>query len=548
MKERPEVVQEFVAYHLLLGASQVIIYFDDPDDPAVETVSHLPQVRVIRCDAEFVARRGKLPPGLPARQKAHARQAYAETTADWIIHIDADEFLSADRPISQILAETSGNVLRAPPFEAMETPRSAQGDRPEHFFRGALPANPRSKRIAEAAYGPFQDCLGGGMLSHQAGKFFVRSGIPGMSLAVHGPFLDGRRAAAEETQGLRLLHMHGGDYAHWRGHLERRLSDHEGGTYSGRLASHGSQSNNTTLLATLLDLHTHEGEAGLRRFFHAACTWGPEKRILQRANALWRGNMWRAAKRATVFGGDHRLSACGHDPQTGAFEADVIWHGLRLRVTPDDNYTECLIARGFPVEEAEVSHFENLARGRKVVFYDIGANAGIFSLAVAKVAAPGSRIIAFEPNPEMCRRFSRNVQMNALKGITLRGIALGATRTDAFLSTARTVNLGQGQLVGSEDGPGHRVPVSVLTDEMVAPSGAQLTLMKIDVEGHEPSVLAPLLDPARKKGHWPDIIMLEHTGAERWDTDLMGALESVGYAEDMRTAENTFLKRERTKG
>jgi Glycosyl transferase family 2/Met-10+ like-protein len=418
MKEKPEIVMDFIAHHLLLGASQIIIYFDDPEDPAVEMVAPIPQVRAIRCDAAFVASRGRHPTGLPARQKVHARRAYAETTADWIIHIDADEFIAADRPIAEVLAGVDGTVLRLAPFEALATPRGGQGDRPEHFYRGSLPGGPRGKRLAEAAYGPFQDCLAHGMLSHLAGKFFVRTGVPGMALAVHGPFLDQARAAHVDTADLRILHFHGGVYETWRRHLDRRLSDDAGGTYSGRLANQGGQANNHSLLSTLQELHRTEGEAGLQRFFRAACTFGPEKRVLKQAGALTKANLWHQSKRAAVFGTDPGLLRnAGFDAQTAQFEADADWQGFTLRLAPDGNPLECRIARGEAVLAETSGLLQDLVRGRKVLFRDLAAGVGFFVLPVARSAAPASRIIAVEADEHRRRRLQRNIRMNALNRI-----------------------------------------------------------------------------------------------------------------------------------
>lgn len=248
-----------------------------------------------------------------------------------------------------------------------------------------------------------------------------------------------------------------------------------------------------------------------------------------------------------MFGGESPLSRPAPDPTTGAFEADATWEGLKLRLVPDNNYTECLIARGEPVEAAELQTFRSLVKGKRVLFYDIGGNAGIFSLIVAQVAKAGSRIIAFEPNPEMQRRFARNVALNGFDNIEIRPVALGPAEGEAFLSIVKAGNLGQASLSDLAGGAGYRVPLRRLPDEMASPEGYDRTLMKIDVEGHEPGVLAPLLDPDRTTGHWPDYIMLEHTGAEAWGVDLIAELKARGYAEHLRTAENTFLKRKKTR-
>lgn len=543
LKEPAETVRRFVAQHVWLGASEIWLYFDDPDDPMIDEVARVPQVRAVRCTEDHKARHSNAAGTHEGRQKANANAAYGQTRADWIIHLDADEMVHADGPVSALLSDAAGDVLRLAPFEAMHYDKAAVNGRPSHYFRGALPDTPQGKAAAERAYGRFAGTLAGGLLSHTAGKFFVRTGVPEMQLSIHGPFRAGKRAQATDVEGARLLHFHGADYDAWRAHLERRLT---GGAYIAKFQK--DKTGGSNLHETLLTLQRRRGEAGLHKFWSTVCCFGPDKRILKRFGALHRCNLWLEAKVAAVFGGPSVLSNPGQHPETAAFEADALWRGLKLRLVPDNNFTECLIARGQPVEEEELATFEALVRGRKVLFYDVGGNAGIFSLVVAKAAKPTSRIIAFEPNPEMQRRFARNVALNRISNITLRPVALGDTTGDAFLSIVKAGNLGQASLRDGAEGEGHRVPIKRLTDEMLAPAGFDLTLMKIDVEGHEPGVLAPLLDPARNTGHWPDIIMLETTGAEGWGVDLIGLLKAAGYGEHHVTAENTFLKRERTKG
>lgn len=541
LKEPVERVKAFVAQHVYLGASEIWLYFDDPEDPAIPVVEKVPQVRVVRCTPEHKAAHSNKAGTHEGRQKANANHAYARTGADWMIHLDADEMVQADRPVAALLAEAQGDVIRLAPFEALHYAKAALNGRPSHYFRGALPDTPQGRRAAEAAYGRFAGTLAAGMLSHAAGKFLVRTGLPDMRLSIHAPFRGDRRAAAVDATEARLLHFHGDDYDHWRSHLERRLS---GGAYIAKFQKDKQGPEN--LFHTLVTLQRRRGEAGLRKFWLTVCCFSPGKRVLKRFGALYRCNLWLETKVAAVFGGRSILSNPAQDAGTGAFEADVVWRGLKLRLAPDNNYTECLIARGESVEEEELSVFEALVKGRRVLFYDIGGNAGIFSLAVAKAAKAGSKIIAFEPNPEMQRRFARNVAFNALSNITLRPIALGDKEGDAFLSIVKAGNLGQASLREGAEGNGFRVPVKRLPDEMHSPAGFDLTLMKIDVEGHEPGVLAPLLDPNRKNGHWPDIIMIETTGAAAWGVDLIGMLKASGYAEHHRTAENTFLKRPRT--
>lgn len=539
LKEPPRRVMEFVAQHLYLGASEIWLYFDDPEDPAIPLVSKIPQVRAIPCTEAHRAAVAPRTTTHEARQKANANHAYTRSQADWMIHLDADEMVHADRPIPALLAEATGEVIRLAPYEQMFYHKAAVNGRPDHYFHGALPNTRKGRVASKALYGGYFKALSHGLLSHAIGKHFVRTGAAGMELSIHAPFRDKLRAEAEEAPQARLLHFHGGDWDSWRAHLERRLTS---GAYIEKFGKGKTEEDN--LYLTLQALKDSKGEDGLRQFWQTVCTYGPEKRMLRKHEVLFRCNLWLDAKVNAAFGTPSAVSNAAQDPETGVFEAEALWEGVKLRVIPDDNYTERLIARGEVIEADEIETFRSLVKGRKVLFYDIGGNAGIFSLIVAKAAKATSKIIAFEPNPEMQRRFARNVALNGMKNITIRPVALGDVAGKAFLSIVKAGNLGQATLRDTAEGQGHSVPIKRLTDEMLSPAGYDLTLMKIDVEGHEPGVLAPLLDPARKKGHWPDIIMLEHTSAAHWGTDLIGALIERGYTEHHKTNENTFLKRD----
>ncbi len=140
----------------------------------------------------------------------------------------------------------------------------------------------------------------------------------------------------------------------------------------------------------------------------------------------------------------------------------------------------------------EVDLIVDIIGDKKVLFFDIGANAGNYSLMVAQHAAPNSKIIAFELNPEMLRRLRRNVEMNSVTNIVVREIALGEVKATGSLSVQRhSGNLGQASV--SMTGAGELdVQVRPLSQELVHPKAFSVVAMKIDVVGFEASILEPL--------------------------------------------------------
>lgn len=318
LKEPPDVVRSFVAHHVSLGASEIWLYFDDPDDPIIPEVEKVPQVHVVRCTSEHKAMHSNAAGTHEGRQKANANAAYGLTRADWIIHLDADEMVQSDRPITALLSDATWDVLRLSPFEAMHFHKAGINGRPSHYFRGALPDTPQGQAAAVRAYGRYAGSLAGGLLSHAAGKFFVRAGVPDMRLSIHGPFLAGKRAIAVDAQGARLLHFHGGNYAAWRAHLERRL---RGGVYIAKF--HKDKDSTQNLHSTLMALKNRRGEAGLRRFWSTVCCFGPNKRILKKFGALYLCNLCLDAKVAAVFGDSPVLSWPQQDAKIETFATDA---------------------------------------------------------------------------------------------------------------------------------------------------------------------------------------------------------------------------------
>jgi len=105
--EPAPLIQAFVAHHLALGASQVHLYFDDPEDPAADCVEGVPGVYVTRCDRRWWRRGLQVyrPKRQNNRQTLNATHAQSICGLDYILHTDADEFL---RPGSDMAAEMAG--------------------------------------------------------------------------------------------------------------------------------------------------------------------------------------------------------------------------------------------------------------------------------------------------------------------------------------------------------------------------------------------------------------------------------------------------------
>ena len=132
-----------------------------------------------------------------------------------------------------------------------------------------------------------------------------------------------------------------------------------------------------------------------------------------------------------------------------------------------------------PKQRAMMSHLQP-----DMVTCDIGANAGFYSLLMAKAVGKRGLVYAFEPHPENLSYLRCHLQLNGVGNVQLTGEAVSD-----FVGEARFA-ANRGSYEGRLDEEGQlRVPVVTL-DYLFSIGRLQpADLLKIDVEGAELSVL-----------------------------------------------------------
>jgi FkbM family methyltransferase len=177
---------------------------------------------------------------------------------------------------------------------------------------------------------------------------------------------------------------------------------------------------------------------------------------------------------------------------------------LGIRITLDtDRYIDYLAYMQGIYEPETFRMIDTAMRewGDRAQFLDIGANIGLMCT-YAAAAFPGAVIVAFEPVTELATQIEAQQRLNDVRFPILR-IALSdrAGALELFLPNSRNpgrdfdkYNPGMASAHPSDLHSGQSVEVErAPLDAFIEPAGpvdpSRPTMLKIDVEGHEPNVL-----------------------------------------------------------
>jgi hypothetical protein len=203
---------QFVRYHLSAGAEQVILYFDNPTDPAIDVLSGADRVTVIPCDERHWETAGLSGDcSLEDRQVYNATQGFRQARSrgyDWVVHIDSDELLYAEEGLRKALTSVAASqrVVRFQTLEAVPSRHDHVCPFEEiNMFR--VNKGQRYKRLANrlGCQGAFYH--GEYFRGHTAGKAATRTSADVSVLHIHEPIMDdGTRSAFIPVENGYVLH------------------------------------------------------------------------------------------------------------------------------------------------------------------------------------------------------------------------------------------------------------------------------------------------------------------------------------------------------
>jgi FkbM family methyltransferase len=136
---------------------------------------------------------------------------------------------------------------------------------------------------------------------------------------------------------------------------------------------------------------------------------------------------------------------------------------------------------------------------------DVGANVGVHTVRLARLVGQAGEVIAFEPDPDLVQRTHRNIALNRLGNVRIVSAAASdqAGEMQLYRPSPWDTNRARASLMHHPylTGVTTTVPVVTIDDICV---GEPVTLIKIDVEGHEAAVVRGAADTIDR--HRPAIV------------------------------------------
>jgi FkbM family methyltransferase len=164
-------------------------------------------------------------------------------------------------------------------------------------------------------------------------------------------------------------------------------------------------------------------------------------------------------------------------------------NGMKVIVPWNDDGGQAIYNGGY-YEPTTVNLIEKLLKPG-MVFFDIGANIGQYSLVASDRIGPSGEVHSFEPDPVTFEWLSRNARLNNLSRIYLNQVALfnEAGPRQLYLATPRDTGSNSFAIPWTFSGRTCDVACTTLEEYVREKNITRVDVMKIDVEGSELFVL-----------------------------------------------------------
>ena len=179
-------------------------------------------------------------------------------------------------------------------------------------------------------------------------------------------------------------------------------------------------------------------------------------------------------------------------------------------------------------EKAETKFFQTACHSG-MTFLDVGANIGYFTAIAARAVGPNGKVIALEPDPESFKYLEQTIAANEVGNVDAFQCAAADQEAKMTLHISKD-NRGDNRLYASADKRSQIEVEARPIDELLTENNiSTVDLIKIDVQGYEPKVIAVLSETIARS---PNLTIL----TEFWPKGITEAGgEAKTFLDDLRT-------------
>jgi|TARA_B100000315_G_scaffold117645_1_gene107887 FkbM family methyltransferase len=213
----------------------------------------------------------------------------------------------------------------------------------------------------------------------------------------------------------------------------------------------------------------------------------------------------------------------------------VNYRGIKIRILVKSKWDLSRAEDGF--EKYVLDSFFKYKISELDIYYELGANIGINSLLMAKyLSSDKTNVIAFEPEPLNICSLSKNVIDNDLQNVVIMPFAVSDRNgiSSFYLSTkAKFTQSGQGahsiEFMERYHSGNIKIPILDLDSVIATFNLPKPTLVSIDVEGHENTVLKGMAKILQEKTIRILVIEIDKIRDPN-QTNIPSFLGSYGYS------------------
>ena len=165
------------------------------------------------------------------------------------------------------------------------------------------------------------------------------------------------------------------------------------------------------------------------------------------------------------------------------FSFPVIIKGVKVYFNSADRFLAAMLWKTGRLEGFEMELFSRFVKPR-ITMLDIGANMGVYSLTSSNVIGDKGKIIAFEPDKDHVKTFTKSIKANGFENIKLYPFAV-SDKNETLVFHADTFNSGNNQVAKENENNKNELHVQAVCLDDFLKDMPTVDLIKMDIQGAE---------------------------------------------------------------